>query len=129
MFISICEQKCWNLKNSWWGCIVSIFTNPKTIPTIPLNGSKEHSLDYYLHMVCMVYYFLYVPNIATALLKNFQAKTLYFQSQFSQFDITLYVIILLIILRRLGTFRWVWYDTHRPNIYPKKKWACSDGYC
>ena len=53
---------------------------------------KRFPLDYHWHIVCMVYYFLYVQKwtLIFQRIQN-QAKIWYFQRQFSQYDITLLV--------------------------------------
>ena len=48
--------------------------------------------------------------MATDLREHYEAINLYFQSQFSQPNIGLYATMLLSI---------VYYDTHRPRIFPK----------
>ena len=85
----------------------TIFLILKIISTIPIprfeSGPFGVPFVYWLYDVL----FLICSKMAVDLLENFQVKNLYFQSQFSQYHITLYGTMLLIIKRGLGTFFWV----------------------
>ena len=64
---------------------------------------KEHPLDY-----------LFPQSSRSDHLENFEQKKLYFRSQFSQYHITLYVTMLLIMSRNLSL-----HAAYRPKVFPK----------
>lgn len=76
------------------------FQLSKLFQLLHYRSSLEYLLSYHLHIVSMVNNSLYIPN----LVEHLQGKNWDFQSQFSQFHITLYLTTLLIILRRFGIF-------------------------
>ena len=93
MIIIISEQKRINTKDNWWEWRTELFQLSH------YHGWIEDPLDYCLHIVCMVYYFLYLPKqllIFQGIFISFLAKYRFF----AEFKIlTLKIIPLLRLVR------------------------------
>ena len=76
-----------------------------TIHEISTSWTKNSEMSDPVYHICY--------KMATDFVENFQAKNLYFQSQFLN-SISLYKCLYcwLYILRDLRTFLWIWYGTH-----------------